>query len=112
MPEVWYDMETDDFTLMSKGFFARRKSDEMNFANVGFIIDAFASGISGKKPDYKKFIKGWFGENDKPVSKEKLNEQRIEIRRRLKLMNKVLEEKEKNAGTTKNSNRRRRKQSS
>lgn len=111
MPEVWYDMETDDFSLMSKGFFAKRKSDEMNFANVGFIIDALATGLSGKKPDYKKFIKGWFGESEKSMSKEQLKERSDSIRDRLKLMNKVLEEKEKNAGTAKNNNRRRRNQS-
>ena len=42
IPETWYDMEFDDFQLMVKGFFAKRKRDELNFANIGFIIDALA----------------------------------------------------------------------
>lgn len=81
----------------------------MNFANVGFMIDAFATGLSGGKPNYKKFIKGWFGEVEKPVSKDQLKEKSAELMRRVRLSNKILEEKEKNAGTAKNSNRRRRK---
>lgn len=89
-------MEIEDFGLMIKGFFAKRKSDETNFANVGFMIDAFATGLSGKKPDYKKFIKGWFGEGEKPLTKEEMNKRKDEIRRRVQLSNKILEEKEKN----------------
>lgn len=102
-------MEFDDFQLMVKGFFAKRKRDELNFANIGFIIDALASGLSGKKPNYKKFIQGWFGEGEKPLTKDQLKERSKFVKDRLQLMNKILEEKEKHGGTAKNSNRRRRK---
>jgi len=50
MPDVWFKMEMDDFTLMSKGYWARRKRDEMNFANVAFIIDAFATVLTVLRP--------------------------------------------------------------
>lgn len=105
MPDVWFEMEMDDFALMSKGYWSRRKRDEMNFANVAFIIDAFATGLSGKKANYKTFIKGWFGEYDKPMTQEQLNKRSEEIMKRVELTNKILAEKEKMYGrAAKNSN--------
>ena len=107
MPDVWFKMEKDDFTLMSKGYWARRKRDDMNFANVAFIIDAFATGLSGKRANYKSFIKGWFGEYDKPMTQEELNKRSAEIMKKVELTNKILAEKEKlhkRARRTKNNN--------
>ncbi len=105
MPDVWFEMEMDDFTLMSKGYWAKRRRDEMNFANVAFIIDAFATGLSGKRANYKTFIKGWFGEYDKPMTQEQLNKRSEEIMKKVELTNKLLAEKEKLYGRrAKNSN--------
>lgn len=84
----------DDFTLMSKGYWAKRKRDEMNFANVAFIIDAFATGLSGKRANYKTFIKGWFGESDR-MTQEQLDKRSAEIMKKVELTNKILAEKEK-----------------
>jgi len=106
MPDVWFEMEMDDFTLMSKGYWARRKRDEMNFANVAFIIDAFATGLSGKRANYKSFIKGWFGDG-KVMTQEELNKRSAEIMKKVELTNKILAEKEKlhkRGRATKNSN--------
>ena len=96
----------DDFSLMSKGFWAKRKRDEMNFANVAFIIDAFATGLSGKRANYKTFIKGWFGDG-KVMTQEELNKRSAEIMKKVELTNKILAEKEKlhkRGRATKNSN--------
>ncbi len=92
---------------MQKGYFKKREKDELRFANVAFIIDAFATGLAGKKANYKKFIKGWFGEVDKPMSVEDHRKQSEEMMKRVELTNKILAEKEKlfkNARTAKNSN--------
>ncbi len=105
MPDVWFEMEMDDFHLMSNGYWAKRRRDEMNFANVAFIIDAFATGLSGKRANYKTFIKGWFGEYDKPMTQEQLNKRSEEIMKKVELTNKILAEKEKLYGrAAKNSN--------
>ena len=80
--------------IMQKGYWERRKRDELNFANVAFIIDAFATGISGKRADYKKFIKGWFGEVDKPMTAEEHRKRSEEMMKRVQLTNKILAEKE------------------
>ena len=106
MPNDFFEMEMDDFTLMSKGYWARRKRDEMNFANVAFIIDAFATGLSGKRANYKSFIKGWFGDG-KPMTQEELNKRSAEIMKKVELTNKILAEKEKlhkRGRATKNNN--------
>ena len=95
MPDVWFEMELDDFTLMSKGYWARRKRDETNFANVAFTIDAFASGLAGKTINYKTWIKGWFGESEKPMTKEELNKRSAEVMKKVEFANKILAEKEK-----------------
>ena len=92
---------------MQKGYFDKRKRDDMNFANVAFVIDAFATGLSGKRANYKSFIKGWFGEVDKPLSKEEMDKRSEEIMKRVELTNKILAEKEKifkNGRTTQSSN--------
>ena len=81
--------------IMHKGYFDKRKRDEMNFANVAFIIDAFATGLAGKRANYKTFIKGWFGEYDKPMTQEELNKRSAEIMKKVELTNKILAEKEK-----------------
>jgi len=107
MPDVWFRMDMDDFRLMSKGYWSRRKRDEMNFANVAFIIDAFATGLAGKRANYKSFIKGWFGEYEKPMTQEDLNKRSAEIMKKVELTNKILAEKEKvhkRGRATKNSN--------
>lgn len=88
-------MLIDDFALMSKGFWKRRERDELNFANVAFVIDAFATGLAGKRANYKSFIKGWFGEAVKPVTQEELRNRSMEIMKKVQLTNKLLAEKEK-----------------
>lgn len=95
MPEVFYDMELEDFFLMQKGFFAKRKQDQLQFANVAFCVDAIGWGLAGKKANYKKFISDWFGEKPKVVSKEDLKQRSQEIKRRIEFLQKVDEEKEK-----------------
>jgi hypothetical protein len=99
-------MRLSDFMIMQKGYWERRKRDELNFANVAFIIDAFATGISGKRADYKKFIKGWFGEVDKPMTAEEHQKRSEEMMKRVELTNKILAEKEslKNGRRIENSN--------
>ncbi len=97
-------MKLSDFMIMQKGFFDKRKRDEMNFANVAFIIDAFATGLAGKRANYKTFIKGWFGETDKPMTQEEHKKRSEEIMKRVELTNKILAEKEKYARAAKNSN--------
>jgi len=107
MPDVFFEMEMDDFFLMVKGYWKKRERDELNFANVAFVIDAFATGLSGKRANYKKFIKGWFGHADKAVTKEELDKRSMEIMKKVELTNKILAEKEKknkNARTAKNNN--------
>lgn len=92
---------------MQKGYWKKRERDELNFANVAFVIDAFATGLSGKRANYKKFIKGWFGTVDKPLTQEELVKRSEEVMKRVELTNKILAEKEKihkNARTAKNSN--------
>ena len=100
-------MEIDDFRLMCKGYWKRRERDELNFANVAFVIDAFATGLAGKRANYKNFIKGWFGNADKPMTQEEHKKRSEEIMKRVELTNKILVEKEKmfkNGGTTQSHN--------
>ena len=97
-------MELDDFSIMIKGYFDKRKRDELNFARVGFIIDGFASGLSGQKINPKKWFADWFGEKDQPVDKVGRKKKSEEIMKKVKLTNKILEEKKKNAKRVKNSN--------
>jgi len=99
MPDVFFEMEMDDFFLMVKGYWKKRERDELNFANVAFVIDAFATGLSGKRANYKKFIKGWFGHADKAVTKEELDKRSMEIMKKAEK-----EKKNKNARTAKNNN--------
>ena len=88
-------MLIEDFTLMSKGYWKKRERDELNFANVAFVIDAFATGLAGKRANYKKFISGWFGKEEKKVTQEELNKRSQEVMRKVELTNKILAEKEK-----------------
>lgn len=95
MPEVFYDMELDDFSLMQKGFFNKRKSDQIQFANIAFCVDAIGTGLAGKKANYSQFIKAWFGEVEKPMSKEQLKEKSDKIMKQLAEMQKIQDEKDK-----------------
>ena len=104
MPEVFYDMELEDFFLMQKGFFNRRKSDDMSFAKVAFYIAAIHQNIAGKPLHGKQFIMEWFGEKEKQMSQEDLKKRSEEIMKRVELTNKILAEKEKNGRAAKNSN--------
>lgn len=89
-------MEMDDFFLATKGYFDKRKRDELNFANVAAIIDGFAAGLSGNKGwRYSKFIAGWFGEKSPELSKEERKARSKEMMDRVRLTNKIIEEKEK-----------------
>ena len=102
-------MEFDDFGIMIKGYFDKRKRDELNFARIGFIIDGFASGLAGQNINAKKWFNDWFGEKTY-VDKDERKKKGQEIMKRVKLKNKILEEKEKltpkksNAKRVKNSN--------
>ena len=97
-------MEFDDFGIMIKGYFDKRKRDELNFARVGFIIDGFASGLAGQKINVKKWFADWFGEKAPPLDKEEKKKRSEEMMKRVKLTNKILEEKKKNAKRVKNNN--------
>ena len=90
---------------MCKGYFEKRKRDELNFANVAAVIDGFAAGLSQQKTwSYKKFISQWFGEKAPEVSVEEKKKKSEELMKRVRLTNKILEEKEKNAKRIKSSN--------
>lgn len=97
-------MEFDDFGIMIKGYFEKRKRDELNFARIGFIIDGFASGLAGQNINAKKWFSDWFGEKAPTTSKEDKKKRSEEMMKRVKLTNKVLEEKQKNAKRVKNNN--------
>lgn len=108
MPEIFYDMELEDFLLMQRGFFNKRKDDSLQFAKVGFYIAAIhQNGLAGKTLNSKTFFAEWFGEASKPMSKEDLKERSARIMKMVKHTNKILEEKEKikkSAKRIKNSN--------
>ena len=88
-------MELEDFFLMQKGFFNRRKQDQMQFANLGFCVDAIGSLVTGGKPNYKQFIAAFFGETPKPVDKEAKKTRSQELMKRVKYTTQLLAEKEK-----------------
>jgi len=96
-------MELDDFSIMIKGYFDKRKRDELNFARIGFIIDGFASGLAGQKVNVKKWFADWFGEKE-VVDKVDRKKKSEDIMKKVKLTNKILEEKKKNAKRVKNNN--------
>jgi len=105
MPEVFYDMELEDFFLMQKGFFNKRKVDDLSFAKVAFYIAAIHQNIAGKPIYGKKFIAEWFGEKEKQMSKEDLAKRSEVIMKKLELMQKIDDEKKKiNGRRTENSN--------
>lgn len=102
MPEIFYDMELEDFFLMQKGFFNKRKADSLQFANVAFCVDAIGTGLAGKRADYKRFVRAWFGEVEKPQTKEQLAERSKIIMDKLAVMQRIQDEKD--ARAIKNSN--------
>lgn len=107
MPEVFYDMELEDFGLMSKGFFAKRKADDLRFAKSAFWPFAIRENIDGKPAFMAKFVAQWFGEKEKQMSKEDLAERSKAIMNKLELMQKIQDEKDKlkkNARTAQNNN--------
>ena len=104
MPEVFYDMELEDFFLMQKGFFNRRKNDDMSFAKVAFYIAAIHQNLAGKPLHGKQFVSQWFGEKEKQMTQEELNKQSIEIMKRVEITNKILEERERKNKQLKNLN--------
>lgn len=95
MPEVFYDMDLEDFFLMQKGFFDRRKNDDMSFAKVAFYIAAIHQNIAGKALIGKQFIAEWFGEKPNKLSKDELKNRSKEMMERVRLANKLIEEREK-----------------
>ncbi len=97
-------MELDDYGIMIKGYFDKRKRDELNFARVGFIIDGFASGLAGQKINVRKWFNDWFGEKEPVMDKEDKKKKSEEIMKRVKLTNKILAEKESHAKRIKNNN--------
>jgi hypothetical protein len=104
MPEIFYDMDLGDFMLMQKGFFARRKSDDLSFAKVAFYIAAIHQNIAGKPLHGKQFIMEWFGEKPQGLTKEELTERSRVVRQKLELMQKIEDEKRKHGRTTENNN--------
>ena len=105
MPEVFYDMELEDFFLMQKGFFNKRKSESMDFAKVAFYIAAIHQNIAGKTLTGRAFISEWFGEKPKPMNKDELKDRSKEMMERVRFTNKILEEKEKVRKQIKNANK-------
>lgn len=101
-------MELDDFFLMQKGFFNKRKADDMRFAKVAFYIAAIhQNGLAGKPLFSNKFFAEWFGEKPKAVTKEELAERSKAIMDKLAVMQKIQDEKDKlkkNARAAQNNN--------
>ncbi len=95
MPEVFYDMELEDFFLMQKGFFNKRKSESMDFAKVAFHIAAIYQGLAGKPLYGNRFMAEWFGEKEKQMTQEELDKRSIAIMKQLELREKIEEEKRK-----------------
>lgn len=95
MPEVFYDMELEDFSLMQKGFFDKRKQDQLQFANVAFCVDAIGSMFSKQRPNYKAFTAAWFGEKPKVPTQEELKKRSDAIMSKLAVMQKIQDEKDK-----------------
>lgn len=95
MPEVFYDMELEDFFLMQKGFSNKLRAEEMRFAKVAFHIAAIhQNGLAGKPIHGDKFWKDWIGEKTKPMTQEQLDERSKSIMERVKITDKILEERE------------------
>lgn len=111
MPEIFYDMDLDDFHLMQKGFFNKRKADDINFGKVAFYIAAIhQNGLAGKPIQMGKFISDWLGEKSQAMNKEDLKERSERIMKRVREMQKIEDEKiklgliKKRGKRTKNSN--------
>jgi hypothetical protein len=98
-------MEMDDFNLMVKGFFEKRKAESFDSARIAAVIDGFAAGLAQDKTwSVKKFIKNWFGEKDPEIPKADRKARSAEMMKRVKLTNQILEEKKKRGRAAKNSN--------
>jgi len=104
MPEVFYDMELEDFFLMQKGYFNRRKADEIRFAKVAFYVNAIGENLAGKTAHGEKFIMQWLGEQPRMKTQEQLVKESEAVMARLALMQKIDDERKKNGRTAKNSN--------
>lgn len=89
-------MDMDDFGIMLKGFFDKRKRDELSFARVAFYIAAIHQNIAGKAIYMSKFLGEWFGEKETKLSKDELKERSKEMMKRVRLKAQILEEKTKN----------------
>lgn len=107
-------MELEDFYLMQKGFFDKRKADEIRFAKVAFYINAIGENLAGNPAHGEKFIREWLGEKPKTTSEEDRKKLGDAIKSKIELANKIAAEydkkfgdrkkKKKNARTAKNNN--------
>ena len=104
MPEVFYDMELEDFFLMQKGFFDKRKADEIRFAKVAFYVNAIGENLAGKPAHGEKFIRDWLGEKPKQTTQEDLNARSKRISEMIAFREQIKAEKKKNARAVKNNN--------
>jgi hypothetical protein len=99
MPEVWYDMLIEDFVLMSNGYKQKREYEEDRFRRVAWITHAsFASKAVPMNTLWP------IGERDKPITQDDLRKRSEDIMKKVRLNNKLLEEKEKRGRAAKNSN--------
>lgn len=95
MPEVFYDMDLDDFFLMQKGFFNKRKDDHLQIAKAAFYPYAIGRNIAGENANMLTFVNQWFGEKPKPIDKEARKTRSQEMMKRVKYTTQLIEEKEK-----------------
>lgn len=97
MPDVFYDMEIQDFLLMSKGFWKRQEYEESKFKRLAVITH---SSMVGKPlhPD-----KLWPIGESKKVDKDFLKKRSESVMKQLEMMERIEQEMKKN-GAVKNSN--------
>lgn len=88
-------MEIDDFLLMQKGFFDKRKSDDLSFAKVAFYIAAIHQNIAGKPLFGSRFISEWYGEKPKELTEAERKTRSENILKQLNMMQKIQDEKDK-----------------
>lgn len=100
-------MRIKDFNLTCKGFFNKRKADDIRFGKVAFYIAAIHQNLSGKPIYMSRFLSEWVGEKPKALTKDEIKDRSSRMMERVRIKNKILEEKEKVkklAKRTKNSN--------
>lgn len=98
MPEVWYDMQIDDFFLMVKGFQKRKEYGEGLFKRLAYIVHA--SMVSKPlNPD-----KLWPMNGEKRMTQDDLNKRSEIMMKRIELMQKIEDEKKKHARGIKTNN--------